>query len=375
MRGQGRIFRRGKVYWIAYYHRGKEKRESSGSERETDAARLLRDRLRTAGTTAFTDPKVERVTFDELAEAYLRDYRINGKRSLRDAERSVRQLTTMFGGMRACDMDADRIEAYKDARLADRGPTSAPIQPATVNRELAALRRMFSLACKTRRGFRHRPHIALLAENNTREGFAEPALFEAIVRDLRERDADVADVAEFAYGAAWRRGEVLTLKWSDVEWRGADHGAAVIRLRRAHSKNKQARVLPLSDKLLAIVHHRWTLRRLDCPYLFHRKGRPIRDFRTSWREACKAAGVQPGRGGLVFHDLRRSGVRNMRRAGIPEGVAMKISGHRTRAVFDRYNIVSEDDIAEAIELVSAHVARERETSPSVVPIQRPPRTA
>jgi integrase len=375
MRGQGRLFRRGRVYWIAYYHRGEEIRESAGSERESDARRLLRERLRTAGTTAFTDPKVERVTFDELAEAYLRDYRINGKRSVRDAERSVRHLATMFADMPACDIDPDRIEAYKDGRLAEHGPTGAPIRPATVNRELAALRRMFSIACQTRPGFRHRPHIALLAENNAREGFAEPALFNAIAGELRSRDADVADVAEFAYGAAWRRGEVLTLQWSDVEWRAADRSAAVLRLRRAHSKNKQARVLPLSDKLLAIVQHRWTLRRLDCPYLFHRAGRPIRDFRTSWREACKAAGVAAGRDGLVFHDLRRSGVRNMRRAGIPEGVAMKISGHRTRAVFDRYNIVSEEDIAEAVELVSAHVAREREASPSVVPLQRPARSA
>ncbi len=375
MRGHGRIFLRGRVYWIAYYHRGKEIRESAESERENDALRLLRERLRTAGTTTFTDPKVERVTFDELADAYLRDYRINGKRSIRDAERSVRHLGSFFAEMRAYDIDADRIETYKDARLAERSPAGTPIRPATVNRELAALRRMFSLACRTRPGFRHRPHIALLAENNTREGFADPALFEAIVRALRERDADVADVAEFAYGAAWRRSEVLTLQWSDVEWRAADHSSAVLRLRRAHSKNRQPRLLPLSEELLRIVQGRWALRRLDCPYIFHRGGRRIRDFRRSWQKACEAAGVTAGRAGLVFHDLRRSGVRNMRRAGIPEGVAMKISGHRTRAVFDRYNIVSEEDIAEAVERVSAHVARERKASPSVEPIRRPTRNA
>jgi hypothetical protein len=206
MRGQGRLFRRGRVYWIAYYHRGEEIRESAGSDRESDARRLLRERLRTAGTTAFTDPKVERVTFDELAEAYLRDYRINGKRSIRDADRSVRHLATMFAGMPAYDIDPDRIETYKDARLAEHGPTGAPIRPATVNRELAARRRMFSIACKTRPGFRHQPHVALLAENNAREGFAEPALFDALVRELRVRDADVADAIEFAYGSAWRRG-------------------------------------------------------------------------------------------------------------------------------------------------------------------------
>lgn len=92
---------------------------------------------------------------------------------------------------------------------------------------------------------------------------------------------------------------MLTLQWSDVEWRAPYHSAAVLRLRRAHSENKQPRVLPLSDELLAIVQHRWTLRRLDCPYIFHRAGRPIRDFRTSWRNACKAAGVPAGRSGLV----------------------------------------------------------------------------
>lgn len=108
---------------------------------------------------------------------------------------------TSFAGMRAYDIDGDRIETYKDARLAEHGPTGAHIRPATVNRELAALRRMFSLACKTRPGFRHRPHVALLAENNAREGFSEPALFDAIVPELRTRDADVPDVAEFAYGA------------------------------------------------------------------------------------------------------------------------------------------------------------------------------
>jgi hypothetical protein len=85
------------------------------------------------------------------------------------------------------------------------------------------------------------------------------------------------------------------------------------------------------------------------PHLFHHKGEPIGDFRKAFDAACAAAGLQ----GILPHDLRRSAVRNFIRAGVKESVAMRLSGHRTRSVFDRYNIVSEDDLVEANEKVLA----------------------
>lgn len=362
IRGTGRVFRRPRspYYWIAYYHRGTEQRESTGLTDRAKAEKLLRERTRTAGTPNFTGASEYRVTFAQLAERYLRDYRVNGRRSLDDAERIVKRLGEHFGADRALDITTGRIEAYTDQRLA------AGAAKATVNRVLAALRRMFSLALKSKdRDTRltSRPHIPMLDESdNVREGFFEPEDFEAVRAHL---PADVADAAAFAYYSGWRRGEVLSLEWRDVRLETRD-GVVVggtIQLRRARSKNKRGRVLVLRADLLEVLAHRAAVRRLDCVHVFHRAGRPLRDFRTTWRKACEAAGL-PGR---LFHDMRRSAIRNMVRAGVPENIAMQVSGHKTRSTFDRYDITSEKDIADAMDLSAAYVARRRaESTPRVV---------
>src|SRR5215471_12334090 len=117
----------------------------------------------------------------------------------------------------------------------------------------------------------------------------------------------------------------------------------MIRLPIELSKNKKGLTIPLSGRLLVLVESAWNNRSIFCPYLFHHKGEPIGDFRKAFDAACAAAGLQ----GIVPHDLRRSAVRNFIRAGVKESVAMRLSGHRTRSVFDRYNIVSEDDLIDA----------------------------
>jgi integrase len=194
-----------------------------------------------------------------------------------------------------------------------------------------------------------------------REGFLEPADFETLCRHL---PADLVDLATFAYLTGWRKGEILTLEWRDVTLERRQGGivGGTIRLRAAHSKNKRPRVVALRGELLALIQRLAVGRRLDCPRVFHRDGQAIQSFRKAWATACAAAGVP----GLLFHDLRRSAVRNMVRARVPERVAMRISGHRTRSVFDRYDITSEADLEDAADQTSRYVADKRCESPRVV---------
>jgi hypothetical protein len=364
MRGHGRLFRRthSASWWIAYYHNGTEIRESARTSSEHKARALLRERLRTAGRPDFIDPTAaRRLSFDDLAAMYLTDYRVNGRRSLRDATRYVKTLRATFGLDRALDITADRIAAYADARRAQDHVTNA-----TVNRELGALRRMFSLAVRAGK-LASRPPITLLHEDNVREGFCDPPEFARLLAHLRARQApDVADAAEFAYLTCLRRGNALGAQWPWFTLRiegGAVTGGSV-RLPGAVTKNKKPLPLVLTGQLLALVARRWALRVPECPYVFHRDGRPIRDFRVNWLAASKAVGLS----GLLFHDLRRSGARNYRRAGVTEDVIMRIGGWKTASMFRRYNVVDERDLTEAAERLTGFLTDAASGPPIIVPI-------
>ena len=120
--------------------------------------------------------------------------------------------------------------------------------------------------------------------------------------------------------------------------------------------------LAVRSELATIIERRLKLRRLDCPYIFHIAGKRIGDFRKLWRKACTAAGVT----GRIIHDLRRSGVRHLIRAGVPPHTVMAFSGHRPPSMLKRYDIISLDDLRAAAERGSDHATDE---PPRVVPIR------
>jgi integrase len=260
--------------------------------------------------------------------------------------------------MRAVVVTTAHVDRYIKRRLKEDEKA-----PATVNREIQILSRAFRLGVE-RREILPGPHIRRLAENNVRQVFFSE--FEAVVAALPEY---LQDFTRFAFLCAWRKGQTSSLTWEHV-----DRNAGIVIAPGEIVKNKHAHKIVLEGELAELIERRWQAREYGAAsgpaiseYVFHHDGQRIRDPRKAWAAACEAAGlmkpqldkkgnpvtrVVDGRREPVmiparlFHDLRRSGVRNLIRAGVSETVAMRISGHKTRAAFDRYNITSDDDLRE-----------------------------
>jgi integrase len=341
----GSIYKRGETYWIKYYRQGKPFRESTKSEKEADAKRLLKKREGEIAQGKIPGVYFEKVRFDELAENFLADYRINQKKSVARAERCIKHLRKEFEGARATDITTPRINAYIEKRLA------ASAENATVNRELAALKRLLNLGARqTPPKVDRVPYIPMLQENNIRKGFFEHGDFRAVRDALPDY---LKGFVTFAYKVGWRFTEISTLTWSQV-----DLNQGIVRLEVGETKNSEGRTVYLDEELKKVFIEQ-AARRMKAgklaPYVFTNQDGTdrIKDVRGSWANACIAAGFYkmehegektvkvPTR---LFHDFRRTAVRNMVRAGIPERVAMMVSGHKTRSVFDRYNIVSDADL-------------------------------
>ncbi|MGH7484050.1 MAG: tyrosine-type recombinase/integrase [bacterium] len=297
-------------------------------------------------------PDADQTRFDDLATLLLDEYRANGRKSLDRVEDAVNHLKEFFTGSRAHAITTERILAYVRHR---QGPQAAN---ATINRELAALKRMFRLGEKAGKVVR-RPYIDMLQEHNARTGFFERAEFDAVLTYLPD---DLKAPFEAAYIMGWRvKSEILTRQWCHV-----DFDSGWIRLEPGETKNNEGRQFPLTPDLRAALQRqrRRTLAAEKSagtiiPWMFHRAGKPIKSFRRAWVTACTKAGI-PGR---LPHDFRRSAVRNLERAGVPRSTAMKMVGHRTESIYRRYAIVDEAMLKEgAAKLQSLHDLQQRPAS-------------
>jgi integrase len=348
---------RGRNKWLVRVFRGRDSQGKQqfrnqtiiGTKKDAEAfAYEEQRRTRLIGTNAVLSFAIGELLDD------LQTYYQNNELRLDWCELVVRaHLRPFFGAVPASKLTTDHAHKYIAARRAEGAKAG------TINRELGLLRRALNLASKecTPPKLDRVPKIPRLEENGTRKGFFEDHEYRAVFAELPER---LKPLVAFGYYTGCRRGEVLALEWSQV-----DLLEGMVRLEPGTTKNKRARMIPLNPELLEMFKMQKAIRDEkypSCPWVFFTPtGERIRDFRGAWDAACIRAGLvnEKGKPLRLFHDLRRTAVRNLVRSGNSEKVAMQISGHRSRSVFDRYDIVTEQDLKRAASRQHEYLAEMR----------------
>ena len=351
------VYKRGQTYWYTFVWNGRRVQRST-KQGNRKAAIDIESAYRTAlakGEVGLAPPKRERRTIAELLDSLKADYERDAKSSPQNRSLLARARQD-FGSKMATELTAVDVEKYVQRRK-NEGSKNA-----TINRVTEILRRCYKLAKLTP------PDMVRLSEkNNTRQGFFSEAEFRVLHSHLPN---DLKDFCRFAYLTGWRRNEIRSLRWSDIE-------GNIVRLRGENAKNRTARYVVLAGELKSILERRQQERLVEgvlTSLVFHRAGESVGEIKKSWATACVAAGLgamtcpkcgEPGQmgqqtrcpnckkqrtyTGKIFHDFRRTAARNLIRAGVGERTCMEILGHKTRSMFDRYNITSEKDLAEAME--------------------------
>lgn len=314
---------------------------------------MLQERLGQKAIGNLAAPDGKNLRYEDLRKSFFLTYKIKNRKSLRYRKdgtpylSNIRHLDEFFKSRKARSIGADDVRRFVEARQA------AGASNASINRALAALKSMFRLAVRDGK-LPGAPHIDLCKEPAARDGFLE---YDAFKKLRAELPAYLRAPVTLAFGTGMRLGELAGLRWEQVDLKNR-----TIRLNAAETKNDEGRVIPLNSETVEML----SALPKNTERVFQNDKQPLGQFRKSWRAACIRAGLGKNETmpdgktevytGLQFHDLRRSGVRNLVRAGVSEQVAMKISGHKTASVFRRYNILSEDDLQDAAKKQDAYFA-------------------
>lgn len=334
--GSGTLFKRGNIWYVSFWTNGRQVQKSSGSTKRLDAVRLRDQLLGKKARGEMGNADIQKITCGELLDDLLEHAKCNIRPSTERIWRLVIEanIRPYFGHSRAANLTTELLKAYRRLRR-NEGRSEA-----TCNRELSILRIALNLGRKcTPPKVTTMPYFPMVAETNVRQGFLTDAQYQ-LLRDSLPDELKPLFVTSYFTGV--RLGELLAWSWDQVDWE-----QGFITLNADATKSGYSRAIPIIDGDMR-TWLLWSKANADgCPRVFHRWGEPIKEFRRPWKKACKAAGVPE----LKFHDLRRTAVRNMRRAGVPQIVRMRIMGHRTDSMERRYNIVDIDDIMSAKELI------------------------
>ena len=348
-RGTGSLYKQpgSKIWWVQFSHHGQRFRESTGTDNQRKAVSYLREKLGEVSLGTYT-PNASRVTVTELVEAKLTSDKNNARKDVKTSEgRWNLHLKDALGHVKARNLSSAFLGRYVERRLAEGAPNG------TVNRELALVRASFHAA--RRQGLlRSVPFFPMLKEPPARQGFLRDDQYEKLAEACAAEGLWLRSMFEVAYSYGWRRRTLIGLKVWQI-----DFPAKTIRL--YDTKNGSGLPMVMTEKVKELLTACCEGKGQD-DYVFTRDGSPIVEYRKAWERARKAAGCPD----LLLHDLCRTGMRNMRRLGVSEGVAMKVAGRKTASIFRRYDIVDESDLREVARKLDEKQQGQFSHSPAIV---------
>ncbi len=325
------------TYTAAYYKNGELVRQNTRTGDEKKAQRMM---TRWEGDPNALSPKVQKVLIDELAKDYVNDYTKNHRKTVDQAKKYKERILYSFGGRRASSITKTEIDEYQIA-MQEAGYANG-----TINRDISALHRMYQLGVEAGK-VQMIPVMHKLKENNRRTGFFGDVEHLAVMEKAPFWLQVLSAIAK-TYG--FRKEEVTRLQWPQIDFANRE-----IRLWAGDTKNDEPRVIVMTEQiyqmLLKLRKETVALEKekgIQILNVFHRNGRPVKDFRGLWKKLCADAKVT-----RLFHDYRRTAVRNMELAGVPRSTAMTITGHKTETIYKRYAIQDRRSMKDATARIEA----------------------
>lgn len=342
-RGLGRVFQRGSVWWLDYTVGGKRHREPTDAATKRDAGDILRERIgdRRSGKII---GRPDHVTLGDLRDGLKRHFEREGNRSWTSAKYAFNHLVRVLGETTpVTELTTQRINKYVEQRLGEtfkHGKKLRPVSRAQVRYEVANLSSAFTVAVVEDQILATRPTYQKLSVRNARAGFFTQGDIAALLIELPAFPYNQA--VRLAYYIGWRRGELSSLTWDQVDWE-----SKTVRIDpptdAKRTKAEDQRVIPFGGTPIEeVLAEAWAVRK--GPFVFHRNGERIFTFYKVWKRACKKAGLV----GKRMHDFRRTAARDLINAGVDRKLVREIVGWKSDAMLDRYHIVDESDVAGAL---------------------------
>lgn len=353
-------------WWIRYRDsQGRDHREKAGTWAAARDLYIKRKQEALIGKKLPERLRDRPATFAEIAEA-AREFIKSNHRRPSDGLTQLDRAIEWFGSREAASISPAEI----NATLSSAGRWA----PSTFNHHLNVISRAYRLALSDGRvAINPARHVQRRPDTNIRQGFIDDAQYRVL--SVASEVLWLRTMLALGYTYGWRAGELAGLRVAQV-----DSVARTIRLNSGTTKNTDGRVVKLTGECFELVSACVEGKQPSDHVLTREKGQHVKNYRSAWEQLCASVGLgrficgtcktqgpvttAVGRAclvcskakrrgifrytGILFHDLRRSAVRNLERAGVSRSVAMKISGHRTESIYRRYAIVSEADLAEAV---------------------------